>query len=186
MRPRRGTVDTEFWQVLKARRERRDPQRRRVYAWEQETVGHLDHEPLLGETADRKITQHGARQAALIYLTHLWTTYAKRFAPYYGGVPYLRVGFATARGRSRPRRRGGYGAYAVPLRHEIYCRLGSLRRTTFVHEMCHLFAWREGHGPAFCATLIRVWEEEFGIDPERALSLAARQRVTVDLAILGP
>ena len=62
MRPRRGTVDTEFWQVLKARRERRDPQRRRVYAWEQETVGHLDHEPLLGETADRKITQHGARK----------------------------------------------------------------------------------------------------------------------------
>jgi hypothetical protein len=30
-----------------------------------------------------------------------------------------------------------------------------------------------------------VWEEEFGIDPERALSLAARQRVTVDVAILG-
>ena len=121
MRPRRGTVDTEFWQVLKARRERRDPQRRRVYAWEQETVGHLDHEPLLGETADRKITQHGARQAALAYLTHLWMSYAKRFAPYYCGVPYLRVGFATARGRSRPRRRAGYGAHAVPLRHEIYC-----------------------------------------------------------------
>jgi hypothetical protein len=33
--------------------------------------------------------------------------------------------------------------------------------------------------------LIRVWEQEFGIDPGRALSLAARQRVTVDLAILG-
>jgi hypothetical protein len=185
MRPRRGTVDTEFRQVLTARRERRDPQRRRVYAWEQETVGHLDHEPLFGETADRKITQHGARQAALIYLTHLWTTYAKRFRPYYCGVPYLRVGFATARGRPQPRRRGGYGAYAVPLRHEIYCRLGSLRRTTFVHEVCHLFAWGEGHGPAFCATLIRVWEEEFGIDRGMALSLAERQRVTVDLAILG-
>jgi len=186
MRPRRGTVDTEFRQVLTSRRERRDPQRRRVYAWEQETVGHLDHEPLLGQTADCKITQHGARQAALTYLTHLWTTYAKRFAPYYRGVPYLRVGFATARGRSQPRRRAAYCAYAVPLRHEIYCRLGSLRRTTFVHEVCHLFAWGEGHGPAFCATLIRVWEQEFGIDPGKALSLAARQRVTVDLAILGP
>jgi hypothetical protein len=185
MRPRRGTVDTEFREVLKARRQRRDPQRRRVYAWEQETVGHLDHEPLLGETADRKITQNGARKAALGYLTHLWTTYAKRFAPYYCGVPYLRVGFATARGKCRPRRRAGYGAYAVTLRHEIYCRLGSLRRTTLVHEVCHLFSWEEGHGPAFCVTLIRVWEQEFGIDPGRALSLAARQRVTVDLAILG-
>jgi hypothetical protein len=30
-----------------------------------------------------------------------------------------------------------------------------------------------------------VWEEEFGIDPGRALSLAARQRVAVDLAMLG-
>jgi hypothetical protein len=99
MRPRRGTVDTEFWQILKACREGRDPQRRRVYAWERETVGHLDHEPLLGEAADRKITQQGARQAALGYLTHLWTTYAKRFTPYYWGVPYLRVGFAAGRGR---------------------------------------------------------------------------------------
>jgi hypothetical protein len=178
-------VDTEFWQALKARRERRDPQRRRVYAWEQETVGHLDREALLGEAAGRKITQHGAREAALIYLTHLWTTYAGRFAPYYRGVPYLRVGFATARGRTQPRRRAGYGAYAVPLRHEIYCRLGSLRRTTFVHEVCHLFAWTEGHGPAFCAALIRLWEEEFGIDRGRALSLAAQTRVTVDLEILG-
>jgi hypothetical protein len=133
--------------VLKARRQRRDPQRRRVYAWEQETVGHLDHEPLLGETADRKITQNGARKAALGYLTHLWTTYAKRFAPYYCGVPYLRVGFATARGKSRPRRRAGYGAYAVPLRHEIYCRLGSLRRTTFVHEVCHLFPGKKVTAP---------------------------------------
>jgi hypothetical protein len=185
LRPRRGTVDTDFLQVLKACRERRDPQRRRVYAWEQETVGYLDQEPLLGERADRRITQHSAREAALNYLTHLWTTYAKCFAPYYYGVPYLRVGFATARGRSRPRRRAAYGAYAVPLRHEIYCRLGSLRRATLVHEVCHLFAWREGHGSAFCATLIRVWENEFGIDRGRALSLAAGQRITVDLEILG-
>ena len=185
MRPLRGTVDMDFWRVLKAHRKARDPQRRRVYDWERETVGHLDHEPLLGEAADRKITHHGARQAALIYLTHLWATYAKRFTPYYCGVPYLRVGFATARGRSRPRRRAGYGAYAVPLRHEIYCRLGSLRRTTLVHEVCHLFAWGEGHGPAFCAALIRVWEEEFGIDPRKALSLAARLQVAVDPSMLG-
>jgi hypothetical protein len=185
LRPRRGTVDTEFWQVLKARRKRRDPQRRRVYAWERETVGHLDHEPLLGEAADRKITQRGARQAALMYLTQLWTRYGECFTPYYRGVPYLRVGFATARGRSRPRRRAGYGAYAVPLRHEIYCRLGSLRRTTIVHEVCHLFAWEEGHGPAFCAALIRLWEQEFGIDPGRALSLATRLEVAVDRSMLG-
>jgi hypothetical protein len=178
-------VDTEFWQLLKARRKARDPQRRRVYAWEQETVGHLDDEPLLGE-ADRRITQPRARQAALIYLTHLWTTYAKQFRPYYCGVPYLRVGFATARGRSRPRRRAGYGAYAVPLRHEIYCRLGSLRRTTLVHEVCHLLVWSEGHGPAFCAALICLWEQEFGIDPSKALSLATRLQVLVDRAVLGP
>jgi hypothetical protein len=174
----------DFWQVLKTHRKARDPQRRRVYAWEREAVGHLDHEPLLGQ-ADRKITQRGARQAALVYLTHLWTTYAKRFTPYYCGVPYLRVGFATARGRSRPRRRAGYGAYAVPLRHEIYCRLGSLRRTTLVHEVCHLFAWGEGHGPAFCAALIRLWEEEFAIDARKALSLAARLQVAVDTSMLG-
>jgi len=73
----------------------------------------------------------------------------------------------------------------VPLRHEIYCRLGSLRRTTFVHEVCHLFAWDEGHGPAFCAALVRVWEEEFGIDPRKALSLAARLQVAVDPSMLG-
>jgi hypothetical protein len=184
MRPRRGTPDTVFWQVLKACRERRDPQRRRVYAWERQTLGHLDDEPLLGE-ADRRITQQGARQAALIYLTHLWTTYATRFTPYYHGVPYLRVGFATARGRARPRRRAGYGAHAVPLRHEIYCRLGSLRRTTLVHEVCHLFAWGEGHGPAFCAALIRLWEQEFGVDPSRALSLAERMKVAVERSMLG-
>jgi hypothetical protein len=185
IRPRRGTVDTEFWHILKARRKGGDPQRRRVYAWERETVGHLDHEALLGEQADRRITQRGARQAALVYLTQLWTRYAECFTPYYRGVPYLRVGFATARGRSRPRRRAGYGAYAVPLRHEIYCRLGSLRRTTFVHEVCHLFVWEEGHGPAFCAALIRLWELEFGIDPRRALSHAMRLKVAVDGSTLG-
>ena len=65
MRPLRGSVDMDFWQVLKAHRKARDPQRRRVYAWERETVGHLDLEPLLGEAVDRKLTQRGARQAAL-------------------------------------------------------------------------------------------------------------------------
>ena len=70
MRPLRGTVDMDFWQVLKAYRKKRDPQRRRVYAWERETVGHLDHEPLLGEAADRKITQQGAvRQRSTTSLT---------------------------------------------------------------------------------------------------------------------
>jgi hypothetical protein len=99
----------DFWQVLKAHRKMRDRQRGRVYAWERETVGHLDHEPLLGEAADRKITQRGARQAALIYLTHLWVTYAKRYAPYYGGVPYLRVGLPR---RAEDPARGGAPATA--------------------------------------------------------------------------
>lgn len=184
MRPQRGALDRDFWQILEARRKAGDPQRRRVYAWERETLGDLEHEPLLAEAADRKITQSGARRAALTYLTHLWMTYAKRFSPYYCGVPYLRVGFATGHRRPRRRRRAFYGAYAVPLRHEIYCRLASLRRTTFVHEVCHLFAWGEGHGPAFCAALVRLWEEEFGIDPGKALFLAARLQVTVDRAIL--
>jgi hypothetical protein len=35
------------------------------------------------------MTQAAARSAALAYLTHLWTTYASCFAPYYSGVPAL-------------------------------------------------------------------------------------------------
>jgi hypothetical protein len=181
LRPRRGSFDPGFWQELHARRKRGDPQRRRVYAWQREALGALQEEPLLGEEA-RRISQPGARAAALAYLTHLWTTYAREFKPYYGGIPYLRVGFAT--GRRLRRRRATFGAYAVPHRHAIYCRLASLRRTTFVHEVCHLFAWGDGHGPDFCATLVWLWEREFGIDPHMALTLARRLDVSVNPSLL--
>ena len=180
LRPRRGSFDLSFWQQLLARRKRGDPQRRRVYAWQREALGALQEEPLLGEEA-RRISQQGARAAALAYLTHLWTTYAREFKPYYHGVPYLRVGFAIGR---RLRRRATFGAYAVPHRHAIYCRLASLRRTTFVHEVCHLFAWGDGHGPDFCATLVWLWEREFGIDPGMALTLARRLDVSVNHSLL--
>jgi hypothetical protein len=181
LRPRRGSVDLGLWHELHARRKRGDPQRRRVYAWQREVLAELQEEPLLGEQG-RRITQQGARAAALAYLTHLWTTYAPVFKPYYPGVPYLRVGFAT--GRRPRRRRATFGAYAVPQRHAIYCRLASLRRTTLVHEVGHLFAWGDGHGPDFCATLVWLWEREFGIDPGRALALAHRLDVAVNHAPL--
>ena len=180
LRPRRGACDPDLWQQLHARRTRGDPQRRRVYAWQREVLGELQAEALLGEQG-RRITQQGARAAALAYLTHLWTSYAPDFKPYYRGVPYLRVGFATGR---RARRRATFGAYAVPHRHAIYCRLASLRRTTFVHEVGHLFAWGDGHGPDFCATLVQLWEREFGIDPCMALVVAGRLQVSVNRAWL--
>ncbi len=181
LRPRRGSFDLGLWHELHARRRRGDPQRRRVYAWQREVLGELQQEALLGEEG-RRITQQGARAAALAYLTHLWTTYAQEFKPYYRGVPYLRVGFAT--GRRPRRRRATFGAYAVPHRHAIYCRLASLRRTTFVHEVGHLFAWGDGHGPDFCATLVWLWEREFGIDPGVALALAGRLDVAVNHSLL--
>lgn len=177
LRPPRGTFDLGLWHELHARRKRGDPQRRRVYLWQREVLGELQEEALLGEEG-RRITQQGARAAALAYLTHLWTAYAQEFRPFYRGVPYLRVGFAT--GRRPRRRRATFGAYAVPHRHAIYCRLASLRRTTFVHEVGHLFAWGDGHGPDFCATLVWLWEREFGIDPGRALDLAQRLEVSVN------
>jgi hypothetical protein len=181
LRPRRGSFDLGLWQELHARRKRGDPQRRRVYAWQREVLGELQEEALLGEEG-RRITQQGARAAALAYLTHLWTTYAQDFKPYYRGVPHLRVGFATGRGSRR--RRATFGAYAAPHRHAIYCRLASLRRATFVHEVGHLFAWGDGHGPDFCATLVWLWEREFGIDPGMALALAGRLGVVVNHARL--
>lgn len=181
LRPRRGSVDLGLWHELHARRKRGDPQRRRVYAWQREVLGELQQEPLLGEVG-RRITQQGARAAALAYLTHLWMTYAREFKPYYGGVPYLRVGFAT--GRRPRRRRATFGAFAVPHRHAIYCRLASLRRTTFVHEVGHLFAWGDGHGPDFCATLVWLWEREFAIDPGMALAVARRLEVSVNHSLL--
>jgi hypothetical protein len=181
-RPRRGTVDMEFWLALKKRRAAGDPQRRRVYDWQRAALGRLMDEPLLGQARSRRITQRSAREGALTYLTHLWTRYAPSFAPYYRGIPYLRVGFATGY-RGSPHGRGlRYGAYAVPHRHQIYCRLASLRRTTLVHEVCHLFIWGEGHGAAFCAALVRLWEQEFGIRCQHALALAASMRVAVDAA----
>jgi len=112
LRPRRGSFDLRLWHELHARRKRGDPQRRRVYAWQREVLGELQQEALLGEQGCR-ITQRSARAAALAYLTHLWTSYAQEFTPYYRGVPYLRVGFATGR---RPRQRARFGAYAVPHR----------------------------------------------------------------------
>ena len=82
LRPRRGSFDLGLWHELHARRRRGDPQRRRVYAWQREVLGELQQEALLGEEG-RRITQQAARAAALAYLTHLWTTYAQEFKPYY-------------------------------------------------------------------------------------------------------
>jgi hypothetical protein len=179
-RPARGSVNLEFWNALRDRRRQGDPQRRRVYRWQHEVLNHLQREPLLGQAPDRTITQRDARRAALAYLEHLWVAYVDDFSPYYTGVPYLRVGFAVAVRRRRRRRRPTYGAYAVAHRHEIYCRLEALNRATLVHEVCHLFAWGDGHGPRFCAALAYLWEREFGIGRTGALEAAARLDVHVD------
>lgn len=178
-RPPRGTVDLDFWRVLKSRRAAGDPQRRRVYLWQQDVLGHLQPEPLLGEGANRRLTQANARAAALGYLAHLWATHARDFRPYYPGMPYLRVGFATAL-RRRRRRRAVHVAHAVPQRHSIYCRAEGLNRSTLVHEVCHLLVWGDGHGPQYCAALALLWEREFGIDRQRSLSAATRFGVEVD------
>lgn len=177
-RPPRGTINLEFCRVLKAKRGARDSQRRRVYAWEREVLGNLQSEGLLGEQAGRRITQAGARTAGLGYLTHLWAAHARDFRPYYRGVPYLRVGFAAALHPGRYRRAMRV-AHAVPQRHSIYCRVESLRRTTLVHEVCHLLAWGDAHGPDYCAALVLRWEREFGIDRTHALAVAARFNVNV-------
>jgi hypothetical protein len=179
-RPTRGHPDPAFCQLLKERRATRDVQRKRVYAWEREVLGHLQDEPLLGLLPGvRRLSRQRARQAGLDYLNHLWRTYTPKFTPYYEGLPYLRIGFAAAVRRGWGRRRILYGAHAVPARHQIYCRIRSLRRTTLVHEVCHLLVWGDGHGPAFCAALLLLWEREFGIEPQVALNLAARMQVKV-------
>ena len=177
-RPPRGTIDLGFWHLLKARRARGDPQRRRVYLWQGEVLKHLQPEPLLGEGANRRLTQANGRTAALGYLAHLWASYAKDFQPYYPGVPYLRVGFATALKR-RLRGRAIHMAHAVPQRHSIYCRVESLNRSTLLHEVCHLLVWGDGHGPDFCAALLLLWEREFAVDRTHALTLARRLDVQV-------
>lgn len=189
-RPPRGTVDLDFWGILKSRRDAGDPQRHRVYLWQQDVLGHLQPEPLLGEGANHRLTQADARAAALGYLAHLWATHARDFRPYYPGIPYLRVGFATALRRCR-RRRAIRVAHAVPQRHAIYCRLESLNRTTLIHEVCHLLVWGGGHGPEYCAALVLLWEREFGIDRGHALALATRMNVQVaplpaSIELVGP
>jgi hypothetical protein len=182
-RPTRGRPDPIFCQLLKERCAIRDTQRKRVYAWEREVLGRLQDEPLLGQLPGmRRLSRQRARQAGLDYLNHLWRTYAPNFTPYYEGLPYLRIGFATGVRRGWGRRRTLYGAHAVPARHQIYCRIRSLRRATLVHEVCHLLAWGDGHGAAFCAALLVLWEREFGIEPEMGLRLAARMQVKVTTA----
>jgi hypothetical protein len=179
-RPPRGRPDPTFCALLKERCAIRDTQRKRVYAWEREVLGHLQDEPLLGQLPGiRRLSRERAREAGLDYLNHLWRTYTPKFTPYYEGLPYLRIGFATGVRRVWGRRRILYGAHAVPARHQIYCRIRSLRRATLVHEVCHLLVWGDSHGPAFCAALLVLWEREFGIDVGTALRVAARMHVTV-------
>ena len=54
-RPPRGTLDLEFWRLLKARRDAGDPQQRRVYQWEREVLAAMPPEPLLGGGGKRRV-----------------------------------------------------------------------------------------------------------------------------------
>jgi hypothetical protein len=168
-RPKRGQY---FMELLRRTGEpkRADPQRQRVYAWEREVMGALYREDWLGAATDHSVTKSAARAGALAYLNRLWSTHAHAFSPYFTGVPYLRLGF-----------RGAGGAHANACTHTIYCNLDSLRRVTLVHEVAHLFTWRDGgHGPQFCGALLALWEREFAIDRRAALAVAERIAVAVE------
>jgi hypothetical protein len=161
-----------------------DLQRQSVYQWEREVLGlpGREHDSLIGpySAADTRSVRADARKPADAYLVHLWQSYAADFAPFFTGVPRLRIGWCVC---LRVQTRSRAAAHASALRHEIYC-TSAVRRTTLVHEVAHLFtwnAWQEGgHGPQFCAALVYLWEREFGIGREHAIAVAERMRVAID------
>jgi hypothetical protein len=184
-RPKRGYCYFGLWREMKLLTVAEDPQRDRVYRWEDTVLGEKEceeriplHALLLGEVpGERGITKSQARSGAVAYLEHLWKSYSPHFAPYFIGTPYLRIGFPRERLSMGPRK--PLKATAHVQNHSIYCPLGMLYRKTIVHEVCHLLTWRDRHGPEFCAALVHLWEHEFNIRRSRAEWFAAVHGVQI-------
>jgi hypothetical protein len=177
VRPGRGDVYAEVWGVGR----QPDTQRQRVYAWQASVLdAHmLEDDPLIGSFIDTARGRAVARAPADEYLALLWRTYVTEFAPFFTGVPRLVIGWRVCV-RISHLRRGRHRAHASSIQHAIYCQLDMLSREHLLHEVSHLFSWREGgHGPQFCRVLLTLWHREFGIDPASALAAAAAHGVEV-------
>lgn len=146
VRPRKGHFYLDLWREMKEQLTEGDAQRDAVYAWEKSL---LDHEPLV----QGAFTQASVRDAAAVYLEHLWTKYSPRFDPYFPGLPYLRIESFKRVAMQSPytkRRRRTSSAHARVYTHTIYLTHGGLSRQALVHEVAHLLTWRDRHGPTFC------------------------------------
>ncbi len=132
-----------------------------VYQWESECLGDLDHSGQL------------SLEQARDYCGRLWRTYAPSFEPYFTASPTICVmSGADVVG----------GARAQALHHRVLIDEKYLRRTWLAHEVMHLLHVREQDGPGWCAGMIRLWSNEFGVDRDRALGLAGQHGVAVGLA----
>ena len=173
-RPRRGYVYFELWQEIRKRATKDDPQRDAAYAWERAVLG---SDPITG-WARRSLlppgasTQKVARRCALDYLEHLWSSYSSAFTPFFSGIPYLRIGSLT-RDADRPwiARGTRVQGHARVQDHAIYLSTCGLYREVLAHEVCHLLAWRDRHGPDFCGALLHLWQHEFSVDRDHALAM---------------
>lgn len=179
-RPERGAFYFGIYREMKSLTVAGDPQRERVYAWEQEVHGELEREELLGTLPGcRGVSKQEARTGAVAYIEHLWNSYSPHFEPYFTGMPYLRIGFPRSLFSIAAAPRKRHAAHASVQKHSIYCKLDALTRSTIVHEVCHLLAWRDRHGPEFCRALVHLWEQEFKIHPTRSRMFAAKHGVQI-------
>lgn len=105
----------------------------------------------------------------------MWLRYSSNFAPFFVGVPEVRVlSEAEAVG----------GARAQALHHRILIDARYCRRPWIIHEVAHLCVPGEQHGPIWASAMVEAWQDEFGIDAAHAFALAAQHGVTVGEARL--
>jgi hypothetical protein len=128
-----------------------------VYAWECSVLGRWDNEPALAVTE------------AQGYVDKLWRQFEPGTRAWFSGAPLLDVHADN----------DIHGARAQALHHRISIDAQCCRRSWLIHETAHLLNPREQHGARWRDTVIRIWKAEFGIDPSRAIELAAEYGVTV-------
>jgi hypothetical protein len=151
--------------------------RRQVYRWELECHG--GRAPIIiswrriAREGDHEIKAEAARLASA-YLGHLWLRYARHFRPLRPTIPRLRL-FWT----DRPTRAARSLAHARAANHTIYAQADALSKAVLIHEACHLFTPGDGHGPEFCAALVRLWEREYRLNAAESIALAQRYGVHV-------
>lgn len=172
-RPLPGRYYPQIWRDLDQQIQRSDPQQQRVYEWQRGMIGRSRH------LIDGACTQASMRREAVAYLEHLWSAYRGSFAPYFAGLPYLRLASLNRAESLAPSRR--LSGHASIYRHTIHLNTSGFYRETIVHEVCHLLAWRDCHGPQFCRALVHLWAGEFAIAPKAALDAAERRGIEVDL-----